>query len=111
MYATARWARLARRPRRKWLRISSPRSRNGSARRAEEERGRPNCGRAAQRKASAMYTDRTLAQSHDIATKVALLFRKRAEFAQAQYTSRLAQASEENVIGERATNPAAVGKV
>ena len=58
-----------------------------------------------------MNTDRTLAQSHDIATKVALLFRKRAEVAQAQFTERLAQASDDNDIGELVTDPAALAKL
>lgn len=39
-----------------------------------------------------MNRDRTLAQSHDIAAKVALLFRKRAEVAREQFTHRLAKA-------------------
>src|SRR4029453_16792596 len=58
-----------------------------------------------------MNTDRTLAHSHDIATKVALLFRKRAEFAREQFTQRLAGAAAENDIGELVRNPAASAKV
>ncbi len=51
-----------------------------------------------------MNTDRNLARSHDIATKVALLFRKRAEFAREQFTQRLAEATAEH---NGAANPAA----
>jgi len=58
-----------------------------------------------------MSTDATLAQGHDLATKVSLLFRKRAEFAQQQYKERLAKASADNGIGELLTNPAAAAKV
>ncbi|MFO1311439.1 MAG: DUF3141 domain-containing protein [Burkholderiales bacterium] len=54
-----------------------------------------------------MNTDQTLARSHDIATKVALLFRKRAEVAQAQFTQRLSQAAADNGTSELFTNPAA----
>ena len=50
-----------------------------------------------------MSTDATLAQAHDLATKVSLLFRKRAEFAQQQYKERLAKASADNGIGELLT--------
>ena len=58
-----------------------------------------------------MSTDETLAQGHDLATKVSLLFRKRAQFAQKQYKERLAKASAENGIGELVTNPVAAAKV
>jgi len=58
-----------------------------------------------------MNTDRTLAHSHDIATKVALLFRKRAEAAQAQFTERLGHAADDNGVGELLTNPAASAKL
>ncbi|MFO1303554.1 MAG: DUF3141 domain-containing protein [Burkholderiales bacterium] len=58
-----------------------------------------------------MNTDQTLARSHDIATKVALLFRKRAEVAQAQFTQRLAHAAEDNGTGALLTNPAQGAKL
>ena len=58
-----------------------------------------------------MSTDAALAQGHDLATKVSLLFRKRAEFAQEQYKDRLATASADNGIGELLANPAAAAKV
>jgi pimeloyl-ACP methyl ester carboxylesterase len=58
-----------------------------------------------------MKNDRTLARSHDIATKVALLFRKRAQVAQAQYTERLAHAADDNGMRELFMNPAAGAKV
>ncbi len=58
-----------------------------------------------------MNTDQTLARSHDIATKVALLFRKRAEVAQAQFTQRLAHAADDNGTAELFTNPAAGTKL
>ena len=58
-----------------------------------------------------LSTDRALAQSHDIATKVALLFRKRAEFAQEHFTQRMAGAAGDNGVGELVTNPAACAKV
>ena len=58
-----------------------------------------------------MSTDAALAQGHDLATKVSLLFRKRAEYAQEQYKERLAQASANNGIGDLLTNPAAAAKV
>src|SRR4030095_7745299 len=58
-----------------------------------------------------MSTDETLAQGHDLATKVSLLFRKRAEFAQEQDKERLVKASADNGIGELFTNPVAAAKV
>ena len=58
-----------------------------------------------------MNTDRTLAHSHDIATKVAILFRKRAEFARDQVTQRMTSAGSDNGIGELMTNPAAGAKL
>jgi pimeloyl-ACP methyl ester carboxylesterase len=58
-----------------------------------------------------MDTDRMLARSHDIGTKVALLFRKRAENAQKQFTERLAHAADDNGAGELVTNPAAGAKL
>jgi pimeloyl-ACP methyl ester carboxylesterase len=58
-----------------------------------------------------MSTDAALAQGHDLATKVSLLFRKRAEFAQEQYKERLTKASADNGIGELLTNPLAAAKV
>ena len=58
-----------------------------------------------------MDTERMLARSHDIGTKVALLFRKRAENAQRQFTERLAHAAEDNGMAELATNPAAGAKL
>jgi pimeloyl-ACP methyl ester carboxylesterase len=54
-----------------------------------------------------MDTDTTLARSHDIATKVALLFRKRAQVAQAQFTERLASAAEANGARELFNDPSA----
>ena len=51
-----------------------------------------------------MTTEDPLARSHDIATKVAVLFRKRAEFAGEQFTRRLADATQ----GDGGTNPTAV---
>jgi hypothetical protein len=51
-----------------------------------------------------MQTVSSLARSHDIATKVALLFKRCAEFAREQFTRRLAEATENDV----GTNPAAV---
>jgi pimeloyl-ACP methyl ester carboxylesterase len=47
-----------------------------------------------------MNTDRSLARSQDIATKVSLLFRKRAEIAREQFTDRLAKASGDNGVAE-----------
>ena len=58
-----------------------------------------------------MNTDQTLARSHDIATKVALLFRKRAEMAQAQFNGRMARAAGDNGTAELFTNPAAAIKL
>ncbi len=58
-----------------------------------------------------MNPDRTLAQSHDIATKVALLFRKRAEVAQEQFTHRIAQAAQDNGVREMLSNPAAAARL
>ena len=58
-----------------------------------------------------MNPDRTLAQSHDIATKVALLFRKRAEVAQEQFTHRLAKASEDNALREVLASPVSAAKL
>jgi len=58
-----------------------------------------------------MSTDQVLAHGHDLATKVSLLFRKRAEFAQQQYKERLAKATADNGIGEILGNPAAAAKV
>ena len=58
-----------------------------------------------------MNTDQTLARSHDIATKVALLFRKRAEVAQAQFNGRMARAAGDNGTAELFTNPAAAMKL
>jgi len=58
-----------------------------------------------------LNTDRTLAKSHDIATKVALLFRKRAEFAQQHFTERLTEAASDNGINELVANPAGSAKL
>ena len=58
-----------------------------------------------------MNSDHTLAQSHDIATKVALVFRKRAEVAQQQFSQRLAQAADANEVRALLANPAASVKV
>src|ERR1044072_3461685 len=58
-----------------------------------------------------MSTDATLAHGHDLATKVSLLFCKRAEFAQQQYKERLANASADNNVGDLLTNPAAAAKM
>jgi hypothetical protein len=49
-----------------------------------------------------MKNDGALARSHDIATKVALLFKERAEFAREHFTQRLGEATE----GTVGTNPA-----
>ena len=58
-----------------------------------------------------MSTDEMLAHGHDLATKVSLLFRKRAEYAQQQYKERLAKASTDNGIGALFSNPAAAAKI
>ena len=58
-----------------------------------------------------MNTDRTLAHSHGIATKVALLFRKRAEFARDQFTQRMAAAGSDNGIRELMSNPAESARI
>jgi hypothetical protein len=58
-----------------------------------------------------MNNDRALSQSQDIATKVALVFRKRAERAREEFTGRLTKAADDNGIGELATNPAASTKL
>ena len=53
-----------------------------------------------------MDTDRMLARSQDIGTKVAVLFRKRAENAQREFTERLTRAAEDNGMADLATDPA-----
>jgi pimeloyl-ACP methyl ester carboxylesterase len=58
-----------------------------------------------------MSTESKLARSHDIATKVSLLFRKRAELAREQFTQRLAQATDGNGAGGLATNAATGARV
>jgi pimeloyl-ACP methyl ester carboxylesterase len=58
-----------------------------------------------------MDIGRQLAHSHDISTKVSLLFQKRAKTAQEQFTQKLARAREDNEIGELLTNPATATKV
>src|SRR5437762_1737417 len=52
-----------------------------------------------------------LAHSHDISTKVSLVFRKRAKTAQDNFTEQLKRAFEENTVGELFTNPAAAAGV
>ncbi len=52
-----------------------------------------------------------LSRSHDISTKVSMLFRKRAQTAQEQFTENLKKAYEENGVGELWTNPGAAAKV
>ncbi|HTP97895.1 MAG TPA: DUF3141 domain-containing protein [Casimicrobiaceae bacterium] len=58
-----------------------------------------------------MNTDRALARSQDIATKVSLLFRKRAQFARERFTHRLAAAADDNGTGELVTDPSARAKL
>jgi pimeloyl-ACP methyl ester carboxylesterase len=58
-----------------------------------------------------MNPDHTLARSHDIATKVALLFRKRAEVAQAQFAQRLSHAVEDDGVRDLFASPAAGARV
>ncbi len=58
-----------------------------------------------------MKTDRTLARSQDIATKVALLFRKRAQLAQEQLTQRLARAADDNDMGALVSDPSSRAKL
>src|SRR3982751_2532955 len=58
-----------------------------------------------------MSTDRTVARSNDIATKVSLLFRKRADLAKDQFTQRLAEASAGNGVKGLAGSPAAAAKI
>ncbi len=58
-----------------------------------------------------MNPDRTLAQSQDIATKVATLFRKRTDAAQAQFTHRLTQAAQDNGVRDMLADPAAAARL
>ena len=58
-----------------------------------------------------MDIGRQMARSQDVATKVAVLFRKRTQIAQEQLTTRLKQAYDENGVHELLTNPAAGAKV
>src|SRR5512143_3002957 len=58
-----------------------------------------------------MDIGRQLAHSQDTATKVAVLFKKRTQIAQEQFTEQLKKAYEENDVGELLTNPAAGAKV
>jgi len=52
-----------------------------------------------------MESGTTVARSHDIAAKVALLYKKRAKTAQDNFTERLAHASEDNGTAALLTNP------
>jgi pimeloyl-ACP methyl ester carboxylesterase len=53
---------------------------------------------------------RQLAESHDISTKVSLLFQKRAKIAEAQFRERLKKAYEANGIGRLLTDPGVAAK-
>ena len=54
---------------------------------------------------------RQLARSQDISTKGSILFKKRTQTAQEQFTAQLKNAYEENDVGNLLTNPAAGAKV
>ena len=54
---------------------------------------------------------RQLARSQDISTKGSILFKKRTQTAQEQFTAQLKKAYEENDVGNLLTNPAAGAKV
>src|SRR6185295_10833337 len=56
---------------------------------------------------SSMNIDHQLTRSQDIATKVSLLFQKRAKAAQQKFADRLKGAYEDNGIASIATDPAA----
>jgi pimeloyl-ACP methyl ester carboxylesterase len=58
-----------------------------------------------------MDIGRQLARSNDISTKTSLVFQKRANSAQEQFTQRLKGAFEANEIGGLLTDPASAGKV
>jgi pimeloyl-ACP methyl ester carboxylesterase len=58
-----------------------------------------------------MDVGQQMARSQDIATKVAVLFKKRTQIAQEQFTERLKTAYDENGVRELLTNPAASAKL
>src|SRR6187551_2811120 len=58
-----------------------------------------------------MDIGRQLASSHDLSTKVSLVFQKRAKIAQDQFTEAVKRAYEENGVAELLTNPAAAARM
>ncbi len=58
-----------------------------------------------------MDIGRQLAKSHDLSTKVSLVFQKRAKIAQEQLTETVKKAYEENGVAELLTNPAAAARM
>jgi pimeloyl-ACP methyl ester carboxylesterase len=58
-----------------------------------------------------MDIGRQLAKSHDISTKVSLVFQKRVKIAHEHFTEQVKKAYDDNGVGELLTNPAAAAKV
>ena len=58
-----------------------------------------------------MDIGRQLAHSHDISTKVSLVYQKRAKFAQQDFADAVKEAYEKNGIGEMLANPAAAARL